>query len=76
MSKKIVNKSKYGDENQVILAFPCISNRGRGTAFAVDEVFFRLWNKIKFQLKRWYTSSVPAGQLPLIRGEAYSTPHK
>ena len=47
--------------------------RGRGTAFAVDEVFFRLWNKIKCQLKRWYTSSVPSGQLPLLRGEAICT---
>ena len=41
-----------------------------GSRIAVDEVFFRLWNKVKFQLKRWYTSSVPSGQLPLLRGEA------
>ena len=41
-----------------------------GSRIAVDEVFFRLWEKIKFQLKRWYTSSVPSGQLPLLRGEA------
>ena len=64
------SEESLGGKNSVIFAFPCISNRGRGTAFAVDEVFLRLRNKIKFQLKRWYTSSVPSGQLPLLKGEA------
>ena len=51
MSKQFVNKSKYDDENQVILAFPCISNRGRGTAFAVDEVFFTLMEQRQISIK-------------------------